>query len=291
VNTFLAETYEEEGEAVEWEPLMKRREAFGDKLPLRVQVITAGVDFQGDRIELEIVGWNEDEESWSLDYVVIVGNPENKATLEELDRHLKRKWIHPSGVEIGITAALVDSGHKTKVVYNFCRRRAMRRIFAVKGVGGPGLPVLSRPSRIGSPRTTLYKVGTDTAKDSIYSRLTLPEPGPGYCHFPHDREEDWFRQLTVERRITSYINGVPFSRFANPSKARNEALDCRVYAMGALAQANPNWIAIAESLAFEAPPEDPGSADPPPQPQLPLMPPASPPRRRGGGGGGFVNNW
>jgi phage terminase large subunit GpA-like protein len=97
-------------------------------------------------------------------------------------------------------------------------------------------------------RAALFSVGTDTAKDIIYSRIQTADLGPGYMHFPSDRDETWFRQLTAETKVTRYKNGVPFSRFENPSKARNEALDCRVYAQGALQLLNVNWKRLAGSF-------------------------------------------
>ena len=61
------------GEAIDPTGILKRRENFGKHLPKDVAIITAGVDVQDNRLELEIVGWGKDEESWSLDYQVIYG--------------------------------------------------------------------------------------------------------------------------------------------------------------------------------------------------------------------------
>jgi phage terminase large subunit GpA-like protein len=78
-------------------------------------------------------------------------------------------------------------------------------------------------------------------------------------HFPSDRAEDWFRQLVAEVKVTRYANGVPFSRFENPSKARNEALDLRVYANAALGILQPVWkkLAAAHAAPLEAKPTAP----------------------------------
>lgn len=279
VNTFLAETWEDEGESVAWEPLMQRRENWGT-FPAGGLVITAGLDIQGDRVEIEFVAWGEGEESWSLDHVVIIGDfnrPEMQATVDD---QLERKWTHPeSGVEIGVTCAFVDSGHKTKAVYAYTRRRQMKRIYACKGRGGPGLPVVSRPAKRGVERALLFTVGTDTVKESIYSRLTLADVGPGYMHFPSDRPEDWFRQLTAETKVTRYRAGIPFSKFENPSNARNEALDLRVYATAALALLQVNWKRLAASIRVR---KEPAAKE-----ENPAAKPKRPPRR----GGGFVSNW
>lgn len=240
INTFLGETWEDEGESVSWEPLMARREDWGE-FPEGALLLTAGVDIQGDRFEIEIVGWGPGEETWSIEHQSVIGDFNQPETQEALDEILRKKYRHPSGTEIGITCAFIDSGHKTKAVYSFTKPREGRRIYACKGLGGVAVPLVNRPTRRGAERAALFSVGTDTAKELIYSRLSLGSKGAGYMHFPHDRPEDWFRQLTSETKVTRYKNGVPYSKFENPSKARNEALDIRVYATAAFALTRPNW--------------------------------------------------
>jgi phage terminase large subunit GpA-like protein len=282
VNTFLAETWEDEGEKPAWEPLMARRENWGE-FPAGGLVITAGVDIQGDRVEVEIVAWGEGEESWSLQHRTIIGSFHSPGVQQELDDILGQKWRHPlSGVELAITATLIDSGNKPRAVYAYTKRRASRCIFAVKGRGGPGLPVVSRPTKQGVERALLFTVGTDTIKDTIYARLTLADLGPGYMHFPSDRPEDWFRQLVAETKVTRYRDGVPFSKFENPSNSRNEALDLRVYAIGALGLLNVNWKRL--KAAIIPPKEEKPEGDT-------ASPPAEKPKRQARRAGGFVSNW
>ena len=281
VNTFLAETWEDEGEKPAWEPLMQRRENWGD-FPEGGLVVTAGVDIQGDRVEVEIVAWGEGEESWSLQHRIIIGSFHNAGVQQELDDILGQKWRHPiSGVAIEVTATLIDSGNKPRAVYAYTKRRASRRIFAVKGKGGPGLPVVSRPTKQGVERALLFTVGTDTIKDTIYSRLTLADLGPGYMHFPSERPEDWFRQLVAETKVTRYKDGVPFSKFENPSNSRNEALDMRVYAIGALGLLNVNWARLKMAINPPQPEKVEGEAPKP----------AEKPKRQARRSSGFVNQW
>lgn len=276
VNTFLAETWEDDGEAVDWEPLMARRENWGE-FPAGGLIVTAGLDIQADRVEIEFAAWGVGEESWSLAHVIVVGDFDKPEIQRDVDTELQRTWTHPvSGVRIPVSAALVDSGHKTKSVYKFTKRRAMRRIHAVKGKGGPGRPVLSRPTKQGVERALLFTAGTDTIKDSIYSRLTSADVGPGYMHFPSDRGEDYFRQLTAEKRVTRWQDGVPYSKFENPSKTRNEALDLRVYATAALALMHVDWEKLRKAVAT------PKESDDEEKPKK---------KRRRREGGGWVNSW
>ena len=85
VNTSLGETWEEGGETVEADALLNRKEGWGDDAPEEVVVVTAGVDVQGDRLEVETKGWGVGEESWSLDYKTFFGDPAQGQVWQELD--------------------------------------------------------------------------------------------------------------------------------------------------------------------------------------------------------------
>ena len=93
VNTYLGETWEETGEGVADEGIADRREEY-EGCPEGVVLITAGVDVQDDRIECEIVGWGRDEESWSLGYQTIYGDPSGPAVWGDLEAYLNTPW-HP----------------------------------------------------------------------------------------------------------------------------------------------------------------------------------------------------
>ena len=227
---------------------------------------------------MEFVAWGSDEESWSVDYVVVMGDFNRPEVQAAVDDQLQRKFTHPCGIEMRVLCAFMDSGHKAKAVYQFTKKRERIKVYACKGRGGPAVPLISRPTRQGTVRAALFSVGTDTAKDLIYSRIQSADLGPGYMHFPSDRDETWFRQLTSETKVTRYKDGVPFSKFENPSKARNEALDCRVYAMAALQLLNINWQKLAVTFAPAAEEKTPAAA---------TEKKKRPPRKSGG----WVNQW
>lgn len=238
VNTRLAETWEDRlGEEMDSAGLMQRREDFGcDPVPDEVAVITAGVDVQADRLEVEIVGWGRDEESWSLDYRVLWGDPSAPSVWRSLDELLAQRLRHarlPNGLTI--EAACIDSGgHHTLAVYDYCRDRHKRRIFAIKGRAG-AIPIWPRrPGRANKGRVPLFTVGVDAAKETIYARLKVAPPGPGTMHFPLQRDVVYFEQLTAERCVTRYVKGHPKREWVKDASRRNEALDCRVYAYAAL---------------------------------------------------------
>ncbi|MBF0115658.1 MAG: phage terminase large subunit family protein [Magnetococcales bacterium] len=236
-NTKLGLSWEESAEQLDGDDLMERREMFGPLLPPSVVILTAGVDVQDDRLEVEIVGWGRDEESWSIGYWVLWGDPASPAVWQDLENLLYRAFPHSRQVsDHYVRAAAVDTGgHRSMEAYTFCRTRQERRIWAIKGFGGMGKPIWPRrSSRNNKGRVPHFMVGVDAAKESIYSRLRLKELGPGYCHFPLDRDAEWFRQLTAEKITTRYNKGRPIREWVKKSHDRNEALDCRVYAMAAL---------------------------------------------------------
>jgi phage terminase large subunit GpA-like protein len=239
VNTRLGESWEDQaGDTVPTNPLMARREDWGEELPAGVAVLTAGVDTQGDRIEVQVVGWGRDEEAWVIDYRVLWGDPSGPRLWSDLDHFLRATFTHPHGApDLPIRAVCVDTGgHHTKMAYEFCRTRLARRIWAIKGRGGTGIPVWPRrPTRTNRGKIPLFVVGVDAVKDALYARLKLAEPGPGAIHFPRRLDAEYFRQLTAERVVTRFERGRPI-RSWQPKRdgERNEALDTFVYAHAAL---------------------------------------------------------
>ncbi|CAA7624180.1 phage terminase large subunit family protein [Magnetospirillum sp. SS-4] len=238
VNTKLGESWEDQaGDTVPADPLMARREDWGDRLPEAATVLTAGVDVQGDRLEVQVIAWGADEEAWVVEYRVLWGDPSGPRVWADLDSYLATTFAHPKSVaDLPIRAACIDTGgHHTKAAYEFCRTRLARRIWAIKGRGGPAIPVWPRrPTRVRG-KVPLFIVGVDAVKDALYARLRLTEPGPGAVHFPRRMDADYFRQLTAERVVTRYDRGRPI-RSWQPKRdgERNEALDTFVYATAAL---------------------------------------------------------
>jgi phage terminase large subunit GpA-like protein len=217
--------------------------------PDGVCVITAGVDVQDNRLVIEVVGWGRDFESWSLDHREILGDPSTPAIWSELDGILETKYRLPSGLLLRIAATCIDSGgHHTQDVYRFCRTRWGRRNWAIKGVGG-SRSLLGKPSRNNIGKVPIFPVGVDVAKEMVAARLRQDVPGPGYCHFPLGRDTDYFAQLTAERPVVRYKQGVPYRQWVKRPGVRNEALDCRVYSIAALEGLRVNLNQLANDLA------------------------------------------
>jgi phage terminase large subunit GpA-like protein len=252
VNTYLAETWEDQGERVDDYAVAERAEPFGDKLDSNIMLLTCGVDVQDDRLELEVVGWGKDEESWSVDYRTLYGDPSTPHLWNDLENILKNIYETEDGRQMQIRSACIDSGgHYTQAVYNFVRPREGRRIFAIKGMGGESRPIVSRPTRNNIGKIRLFTLGVDSIKELIFSRLKISEVGAGYCHFPDDRPDEYFKQLaSSEKIVTKFHKGFPRREFVK-TRTRNEALDCRVYAIGALSILNLNLNLISDRMQNE----------------------------------------
>ena len=89
-------------------------------------------------------------------------------------------------------------------------------------------------------------MGVDAGKGDIMSGLKVQEPGPRYCHFPLRREAGYdmafFSGLLSERLVERPNGGRGWAKL--PGHKRNEALDCRNYALAALDILNPDWDAL-----------------------------------------------
>jgi phage terminase large subunit GpA-like protein len=266
VNTRLAEVWMEPGERVDEDEIAKRKEPYvykspqGIMLPCEVPdgvvILTAGVDIQDNRAEIEVVGWGKEWESWGIEYSAIYGDPSGSEFWKQLDEYLQRTWSYGDGTEIGITTACVDSGgHHTSDVYKFTKPRESRRIYSIKGQGGDGVPMVARSTQNTRNRAMLFILGVDEIKGKVLSSLKIHTAGPGYCHYPLSSDLDdehkrgytgeYFRGLVSERRIIKFKKGFRKYEWEKKSGTRNEPLDCRVYARAALAILNPNFNALA----------------------------------------------
>lgn len=242
INTSLGEPFEYDAEKVDAHSLMTRMEEWGEEAPDPVLVITCGVDVQDDRLEVERVGWGPDEESWSLDHQILYGDPSGPELWAELDGYLLTPITRRDGTVIPVHASCIDhGGHHAAGVSRFVRDRMRRRVYAIKGMAGPGKPIWPKRATKTKLNINLFVIGVDPAKDAVYAKLKVKQPGPGYCHFPTGRDHQYFDQLTAEQIETKYIKGFPSRVYILPSGRRNEALDLRVYAYAALQSLNVRW--------------------------------------------------
>jgi len=239
INTRLGETWKEDAtDKPKSEALYGRRENYGGQCPDQVVFITAGIDTQDDRFEFEICGWDQHEQSYSLEYQVLMGNLSNQDIWDILAEMLRKQFTRNDGLILPVSRGCIDSGgHFTDEVYAFSRKVGIHWMIPTKGQSTPGRPIVEFPKKLNKNRVHLTLLGTENAKDLIYNRLAIQEVGPGYCHFPNKDEmytEAYFKMLTAEFKKLDYSRGRPVYKYFCPRGMRNEALDCRVGNLAAL---------------------------------------------------------
>lgn len=250
INTQLAQTWKQKGDAPEWQRLYERRDDYPiGRVPEGGLFLTGAADIQKNRIEIEIVSWGRGKRSWSVDYIVIEGGIETQEVQDQLSRLVNGTWKHANGVEMSLLRFAIDTGYNAQVVYNWVRKHP-GLVMAIKGMPPGPYPILCRPSYVDlnfegqhvQKGVQLWGIGTDAAKTELYSWLQLDftkdhdsssQPPAGYCRFPQ-YNEDYFKMLTAEHLVEKQTKrGMQYGW--EKFRERNEALDCRVYNRAAAA--------------------------------------------------------
>jgi phage terminase large subunit GpA-like protein len=228
------------GKVLVLERLAQRGERWAAEVPHGVAVLTVGADVQPDRVELEVVGWGRNEESWSIAYVVFEGDANTDEVWDQVDAYLKRTFYRDDGKPFVISGTCIDTGGaNTQKVYEFCKARLGRKIWGIKGESaqnGMRNPVWPTKRPLSRTKATYRPIviGVNSAKDVVRARLAIEAAGPGYMHVDTDRDINWYSQLLAERLDTRETAGRKYKVWVPLLGRRNEALDCRVYAYAAL---------------------------------------------------------
>ncbi len=242
VNTVFGEPWEGEGERADPSALAQRCEDYGAEMPDGVQVLTMGVDVQGDRLELEVVGWGHRRESWSIAYQVLPGEPTSGEVWEDLLEVIDQTFERADGSQMKIAHVCIDSGAYTQHVYEAIKRYRRHSVTPIKGAPGMAREEIDRDWRAVMKRRARRVrygkppeiVGVDQIKLTVFHALNAIKGQANYCHFPANRSEEYFLQLTGERLIVAASKNRRPERHWVPIHSAVEALDCRVYAYAAL---------------------------------------------------------
>jgi phage terminase large subunit GpA-like protein len=320
INDRLAEPWEDKATAnVRHNIVAERAEPYALRhAPEGVLRVTAGVDTQDDRLEVQIVGWGRGLAFWVLDYVVIPGDPDSDATRAALTELLNRPLQHANGATLPVEAVSADIfGHRTEAMKHWVRTRTVRRPMASFGAKANTAPILSKGKlhdvnwrgQYDKRGVHLYQIGTVNAKHVLYARLAAdadaqtawaaqaeegrPAAAERMCHFSDQLGDDYFKGL--------------ISEVFNPSKnrfekrrgsVRNEPLDTWVHAYAAAHHpemrlhraTRGEWDKWEAQLRARAPKADPVQTPANDAPALPrpALPPAAKKlmRKRGSFSGG-----
>ncbi|MFA6165398.1 MAG: phage terminase large subunit family protein [Gemmatimonadaceae bacterium] len=250
VNTYLAETWNDEAIGANPDSLKARRETYPAEAPGGVGLITIGADVQGDRVEVDTWGWGEGEEHWKLRHEVVWGDPAMRATWDRVQLVIQRPWQHEHGAVIHASVAMIDSGgHHTDAVYRFCRRKFGVPCWPVKGMGGAGIAPVRMPLRKSKAKAKVIILGTDSLKDIAFAYMATEIAGPGFMHLPLDTTDEWIAGLTAEEVKKSYDKGKVVRQYIKKPGVRNEPLDMYCYALAGLLHFNET---VRETLGRRA---------------------------------------
>lgn len=261
-NTLLGELWEDRGDLEDEDAMLTRREVYDAELPDGVLCLTCGVDTQDNRLEYEVVGFGRYGENWGIEKGIIMGKPDNEEVWERLDGIIDRSFSFKDGKALKISVTFVDSGgHYTQEVYEQCNKRMNKRVFAIKGKGGEGIPFTGPPSKVNIVRDDkvvgkawLYSLGVDAGKERIMSGLKVQRQDSGdvhprYSHFPSNEGRGYdanFFSGILSEKLTYKSGKWVWEKL--PGHKRNEALDCRNYANAAFTALRPNLENIYKQL-------------------------------------------
>ena len=257
-NTCFGELWEDRGDIEDEETLMARREEYGTELPDGVLVLTCGVDTQDDRLEYEVLGHGHFGETWGIKRGIIMGRPDTPEVWSELDDIIDHIYKFDGGAGLRISMTFVDEGgHFTQDVRMQCRSRIGKKVFCIKGMPGQNRPFTAPPKKVKivvNGRTVgtcwQYQLGVDSGKQVIMDNLSVQTPGSKYCHFPKCDEygSAYFKGLLSEHLVYNEKKRNPWQWEKIPGHERNEALDCRNYAMAAFKALSADLDAIDRRL-------------------------------------------
>lgn len=270
INTVLGEVWDATQaveDAVDEHELQKRAETYGAEIPEGVLLLTAAVDVQKDRFEVEIRGWARDYETWGIYKTEIYGNLITDEPWDELEEYLNQTLCFEDGRELNIAGFAIDTGgHFTNKTYKWVKKMKGKRknCYGVKGYAGkPDIPLFYKrtvvdikENRKGKmvvvDRTVIHILGVDSGKEDIINRLQIQEAGSGYCHFPAEPERgydhDYYEGLTSEKKINKKVNGVLKEVWVKKSGAKNEPFDLFNYNYAVVEILKPDWDKLEEKL-------------------------------------------
>lgn len=299
VNTVLGETWQQRGDAPEWEHVYHQRDGFLSGTVARgVLILFAGVDVQKDRLEVGVWGFGRNRQRWLVEHRVLPGQTNRPEVWTDLEAMFSETWRRGGGAEMAVRDWGIDSGAFAPEVGAFVRNQQGRgNVHAVDGqdrydaaflgIGALDLTIKGKKLRRG---LKTLKIGVSFCKQEAVSQLGLKKSDdgsypPGFIHLPSDVTEDQVKQLTSESLVTKRVKGRLKREWQIIEGRRNECLDTMNYARGLAAMRGwdrwreARFSELERMLKVDARDADP--AEFPPD-AAPPQPPAKTFRREGG---------
>lgn len=252
MNDTAGQPYQTKGEAPPWEQLRDRADQADNyrrgTVPQPAVVLTLGIDCQADRVEWQLVGWGRDYRRYTIDAGVIPGHISEKDKKgvdvhQRLNELMRTEWPNEVGHKLPISLAAIDGNAWTEEVYGWVKRWPASKVIMMRGVGSDAAPFIARVKKERNSRTgkllryskRFYNIGVSPLKLFLYRNLAKTDPlERGFVGLPRGFEEEWFQQLTAERRVPhKRKDGHTVYRWEKDPQQANEALDTHLQAEAA----------------------------------------------------------
>ncbi|HLH95026.1 MAG TPA: terminase gpA endonuclease subunit [Xanthobacteraceae bacterium] len=248
LNDTVGKAYRAQGEARPWEELRDRAAEshyVRGNVPAGALLLMLGIDCQVNRVEWQLVGFGRDYRRYVVDYGIIdrhISDPDCQANLGAL---LGKQWRNSAGRNLGIDLAAIDGNAWTEDVWSFARKHPSSKLIMVRGRGDDGAPRIARVKRERNEKTgkvlryssRFYHLGVSVLKMALYRDLAKDDPlANGFVAFPSGLDDEYFQELTAERRVPikrKGDRGFTVYRWVKDDRQDNEALDTLIQATGA----------------------------------------------------------
>lgn len=251
-NDTAGRAYELPGDAPAWEELRARAEPVtedgkrADGQPARLRgVVPIGAlllvltfDCQDDYVDGVLTGYGSNLRRWVVERIRVEGHISTPECREKLNEYVDRAWPTALGSRRRADITGIDANAWTDDVFDWAKTYPKHRVVMVRGMPGDATPTLAfvrkerrRDGKLVKYQGRFYNVGVNGLKGGLYKFLRVDDPDQrGYIDFPAGLEDDYYEQLTAEKR-TAVIDRKGFTSYqwVKPRSARNEQLDVMVY--------------------------------------------------------------
>lgn len=238
LNDVVGLAYQAQGDAPPWELLRDRglnSEYARGTIPPGALVITIGIDCQKDRVEWHLVGWGRNKDRYVIDYGVIPGHISEDDCQQQLSALVKQSWPNAFGRQIGADRVGIDGNAYTEDVWSWVKKHPASRVMMVRGNNSDSAPILQQVKKERHSKTgkllkwskRFYSFNSSVMKMALYRNCLKDDPLElGYVAFPTGLEDEYFRQLTAERRVLHKTKeGFDNYKWEKDAAQANEALD------------------------------------------------------------------
>lgn len=238
LNDTVGKAYVAAGEAPPWESLRDRGNNSDypkGRIPAGGIVFTIGIDCQDDRVECQLVAFGRDFRRFVVDYMVIPGHISEKTTRDRLDALVVQAWPNSYGRKISPDKVAIDGNAYTEDVWDWAKRHPASRVVMVRGGNSDSAPLTQRVKKERNAKTgkllryskRFYTFNASVLKMALYRNVGKNDPlDRGYVAFPTGFEDEYYRQLTAERRVPKKRkDGFTEYKWEKDANQANEALD------------------------------------------------------------------